>query len=239
MIFDNLLLHPEEIKKTLQYSLERNESLLLTYFNQNCLNVYCKNPDYKKLIDNSFKVYQADIGVYFILKIFGEKNIERIDATAMNELLLNELIKNKIPIAIVGGNFQDEFVKDKAIKSGINLVAYHNGFFSEKETPEVINNLVGSACRVIMIGMGVPKQELLAGMLSEALHSQIIICVGNFFEFYFKTVLRAPLFIRKIGLEWMFRLLNEPLRLWKRYLIGIPVFFYQVIKLKFSKEDNL
>jgi N-acetylglucosaminyldiphosphoundecaprenol N-acetyl-beta-D-mannosaminyltransferase len=238
MIFNQLVLHPLDVKNKVNDSLERKESLLLTYFNQNCLNIYFTNPVYKRLIDSQFTIYQADIGIFFALKIFGKKSIKRIDATAMNRILLEELIKNKIPVAIVGGNFQDEFVKEMVIKRGMNLTAYCNGFFSEKETPEVINNLVHSACRVVMIGMGVPKQELLALELSESLSSPIIVCVGNFFEFYFKTKLRAPIFFRKIGLEWMFRLLTEPLRLWKRYLIGIPVFFYQVIKLKLSKVDN-
>jgi exopolysaccharide biosynthesis WecB/TagA/CpsF family protein len=80
--------------------------------------------------------------------------------------------------------------------------------------------------------MGVPKQELFAEQLIRTSNERVIICVGNFLEFYFGTKKRAPYFLQKIGFEWMFRLLSEPKRLWRRYLLGIPLFIYRVIKIK-------
>jgi len=84
--------------------------------------------------------------------------------------------------------------------------------------------------------MGVPKQEIFAEKLSQSQNSKVIICVGNFFEFYFKLKKRAPVFVQNIGMEWLFRLFTEPSRLWKRYLIGIPVFFFKIFRIKFFRD---
>jgi N-acetylglucosaminyldiphosphoundecaprenol N-acetyl-beta-D-mannosaminyltransferase len=86
--------------------------------------------------------------------------------------------------------------------------------------------------------MGVPLQEKIAFELSKRINGLQIICVGNFLEFYFGTIKRAPKFLHNSGFEWIFRLLTEPRRLWKRYLIGIPVFIARIILLIKKMEAN-
>ncbi|MGB5288193.1 MAG: WecB/TagA/CpsF family glycosyltransferase, partial [Ignavibacteriaceae bacterium] len=210
----------------------------LTYFNQHCLNIYYKDETYKKLLDSKFEIYQADLGIFLSLKVLWRKKINRIDATAMNQMILKELIINKTPLTIIGGKFDEQFIQEETAKRGINLYEFQSGFFAEDQTENVIEHLSSSLSRVFMIGMGVPRQELFAEKLSRTSDSRVIICVGNFFEFYFGANKRAPVIIQKIGLEWMFRLFTEPRRLWKRYLIGIPVFIYRIIKLKFNGKNR-
>ena len=234
MIFNKLITHPEEVVQKVLDSIERQEQLLLTYLNQHCFNIYANDNEYRNLIDNQFISYQADLGMFLALKYVYGKKLIKIDATAMNQVILKELIEKKIPLSIVGGNFDTKFVLDKCNQENINLVTYHNGYFEENQSENIIKNLNDSKYQVFIIGMGVPQQELFAKKLSLNMNNKVIICVGNFLEFYFSTKSRAPVFIQKIGLEWMFRMLTEPLRLWKRYLIGIPFFIYRIIKIKFT-----
>ena len=237
MIFNKLLKEPEEVLNNVILSIERNQSFLLTYFNQHCFNIYCKNEVYKKVIDSYFDAYQADLGVFLALKFLEKEKISRIDATEMNQVIMNELIKKKHTLVIVGGNFDEEFIRKEAIKRGINFVGYHSGYFNESQTSDVIEYLKKFNAQVYILAMGVPLQEIFAERLSQSLNSKTIICVGNIFEFYFGTKKRAPVFIQKIGFEWMFRMLTEPQRLWKRYLIGIPLFIYRIIKIKLARTD--
>ncbi len=236
MIFNNLLIDSTEIKQIVFDSIEKNESLLLTYFNQHCLNIYSENQTYKQILDTKFKVYQADLGVFLAIKFLERKKVKKIDATAMNEVIINELIEKKIPLIIVGGKFKPEFIRNEATKRGINLVSYQHGYFQESQMNEVIQNLNNLKNKVFIVGMGVPYQEIFAERLSEISDSKIGICVGSFLEFYFGTKKRTPVFIRKIGLEWMFRIITDPKRMWKRYLIGIPVFFYRVVKINLTRN---
>ena len=234
MIFNKLLSSPESVTEKVFDSVLRNQSLLLTYFNQHCFNVYFEDEIYRNLIDRKFNAYQADLGVYLAAKFLNHSNPKRIGSTTVNEIILKGLISKDIPVAIIGGNFERSFILREAKNSGINLVYYKSGFFAEPEVDNIIDQLNRLDVQVIFVGMGVPKQELFAEKLSISLHNKIIICVGIFFEYYFTTTKRAPVYIQKIGFEWMYRLLSEPKRLWRRYLIGIPEFIFRVIKIKFG-----
>jgi N-acetylglucosaminyldiphosphoundecaprenol N-acetyl-beta-D-mannosaminyltransferase len=234
MILDKVLTSPNDVLHKVLDSIDEQKSLLLTYLNQHCFNIYSSNVYYRKLLDTKFDIYQADLGVFLALKIFFSKKINRIDATAMNKVILEELIRGNIPLVIVGGIFDKKFVQDETKKRGINLVAYNTGYFEEIQTDSIITELSKINTRIFIVGMGVPQQELFADKLSQTSGPKVIICVGNFLEFYFGTKKRAPVFIQKIGMEWMFRLITEPGRLWNRYLIGIPLFIFRILKLKFE-----
>jgi len=236
MIFKKLLSSPESVTEKVFDSVKLNKSLLLTYFNQHCFNVYYEDEAYRNLIEQKFNAYQADLGVYFAAKFLNHSDPKRIESTAINENILKELIAKKIPVVIIGGNFEESFILKEAKKHGINLVFYKNGFFDETDVDNIFRQLASFNVQVIFVGMGVPKQELFAEKLSRSLRNKVIICVGIFFEYYFGTTKRAPVFIQKIGLEWMFRLLTEPKRLWRRYLIGIPEFIFRVIKMKLGSK---
>lgn len=236
MIFQLLSPDSQEVTKKIFNSIADNKSLLITYFNQHCFNVYYEDAVYKELIKNKFVAYQADHGIYFASKMLNLSYPERIDSTSLNKKVLQKLIDKNIPLAIIGGRFDESFILKKTKNVGINLVFYQDGFFEEPEIDSIVERLNDLDVRVIFVGMGVPKQELFAEKLSKYLKNKVIICVGIFFEFYFGTTKRAPVFIQKIGLEWMFRLLTEPKRLSRRYLIGIPVFFYRIFKIKLGKS---
>jgi exopolysaccharide biosynthesis WecB/TagA/CpsF family protein len=235
MIFDKLLSDPEIIAKKVFNSISKQKSLVLTYFNQHCFNIYIENQDYRDLIDNKFTAYQADLGVYLAKRFLNHIAARRIESTAMNEKLLGEIINKNIPIVIIGGDFEETFVAEEAKKKGINLASYIKGFFNLDQMDEIVNSLSNRNMQVFFIGMGVPKQESFANILAKKFPNKVIICVGIFFEYYFGTIKRAPQFFQKFGIEWLFRLLYEPRRLWRRYVIGIPKFIIRVLKIKFSR----
>lgn len=236
MIFNDLILSSDEVLRKIQVAIEKEEQLLLTYLNQHCFNLYNRNDKYRELLDKKFSVYQADSGILLALRFLWRKKIKRIDGTSLNQIILEELIKRNEPLVLIGGNFSEEFIKAESIRRGINLMKYINGYFDQSETEEYISQLKNCYARFFFIGMGVPKQEFFALHLSQHFPNGIIICVGNFLEFYFGTKNRAPVFIRKLGLEWLFRLSTEPKRLWKRYLLGIPYFLYLIVKHKINKS---
>lgn len=84
---------------------------------------------------------------------------------------------------------------------------------------------------IIVLAMGMPKQEQVALHLQQAMETKaLLICGGAILDFTAARFPRAPLLFRKMGLEWAFRMLIEPRRLFKRYAIGIPVFFYYLLR---------
>jgi len=236
MIVDNLLLATDEILSKVVESIEKNKDLLLTYLNQNSFNIYFRNESFRLLLDTKFKVYQADTGVFLFLKCLNKGNVTRIDATSVNKKILIKIIDMKIPICIIGSNYSEDFINEECAKRNINLAGYQHGYFNDSDMERIINKIKLLSSQVFFVGMGVPKQEIFASELNKALENKVIICVGNFLEFYFGTIKRAPKIFQKLGLEWMFRLITEPGRLWKRYLIGIPQFIFRSIKIILTKN---
>ena len=86
--------------------------------------------------------------------------------------------------------------------------------------------------------MGVPRQELWIARHIDARHCTLPIAVGALLDFLSGTVPRAPLWMRQLRLEWLFRLWVEPGRLWRRYVVGNPLFLLRVIRQKLSRKPE-
>ncbi len=208
---------------------ELDMNLLLTYLNQHCFNLYKTNSNYKKILDGKFNVYMDGSGIYYALKLFNKKNIERFNASDLNEKLFEHIRNAKEKLFIIGGDFSKDRIQEFKNK-GFNFCGYQNGYFDSEVENEIIDNIKKAEPDVIIIGMGIPKQEIFASKLNENIKGKKIICVGNFLEFYLGTVKRIPKIFRNLGIEWFFRLITEPKRLWKRYILGIPLFVFFVLK---------
>lgn len=235
-IFEKIITNENEIYDLIIKSLNENNNVLISYINQHTFNIYYSDKNFRKLLDKKFIVFSDGIGIYFGLKFLGKKNIQYFHGSDINYDLSNYFIQNQTKVFIVGSKFKTDFILNKAKEKKLNLVGYQNGYFTDDYIDTIINEINNKNPDVIMIGMGVPKQEFLANRISEHINCSAIICVGNFLEFYFGTIVRAPKFLQKIGLEWLHRLIVEPKRLWKRYIIGIPLFVIRIFILKINKN---
>jgi len=235
MLFNNLIISENEALRIVEDDLSFNKQLILTYLNQHCFNIYKSYSDYKNLLDNNCTVFLDGFGVYAALKFLGYKNVQKFNATDLYYKIFQQFSVNQTKLFFIGGNYTDEFISEKTKEKKLKICGYQNGYFKNGEFDVLIETIDNSSPEVIIIGVGVPKQEILAAKISGSIHNKVILCVGGFLEFYFGTKKRAPKFITKIGLEWLHRLLREPKRLWKRYLIGIPLFIFQILKLKLLK----
>jgi N-acetylglucosaminyldiphosphoundecaprenol N-acetyl-beta-D-mannosaminyltransferase len=95
---------------------------------------------------------------------------------------------------------------------------------SSGELQETAAQIRESGTDALWVGLGSPKQDVVAQQLRALDAAPIILCVGAAFEFVAGTKRRAPLWMRRSGLEWLHRLASEPRRLWRRYLIGNALF---------------
>lgn len=112
-----------------------------------------------------------------------------------------------------------------------------------EETNQIISKINDSGARILFIGVGSPKQEKWAYSNLASLNTGPILCIGASFDFIAGTVKRAPRFIQKSGFEWLWRLIKEPRRLWRRYILRDSRFiflaFRELINIKKKGLINL
>ena len=100
---------------------------------------------------------------------------------------------------------------------------------SQTEEAAVIRDIHESGAGVVFISLGCPKQEIWAHTIKHQLPA-VVLTVGAAFDYHAGTLRRAPLWMQKFGLEWLFRLITEPRRLWRRYLVTNTLFAFGLVR---------
>lgn len=110
---------------------------------------------------------------------------------------------------------------------------------NEEENQKIIDILNESKANVLVVGVGAPKQEKWIYKYKDQLkYVKIYLAIGATIDFEAEKVKRAPVWMQKIAMEWFYRLVKEPRRLWKRYIVEDMPFFKLVLKQKFGKYKN-
>lgn len=223
-IINHLIVTRDKLEEIINQIFTDSKGCLVTYFNQHCFNVAHEDKNYRNLLKNFF-VFQEGIGMYLFLKVLN-KQINRIDATEINSIILERLKTMNRKFIFIGGDFnRKKFMNDCRLKS-LNIENYYHGYF--ENTNEIKNLLFNNESDVVIIGMGVPRQEFTAYELFNSFPDKKFFCVGNLMNFYLGYQKRCPKIIRKFQLEWLFRLVQKPERYFVRYFIGIPLFFLRI-----------
>jgi N-acetylglucosaminyldiphosphoundecaprenol N-acetyl-beta-D-mannosaminyltransferase len=116
---------------------------------------------------------------------------------------------------------------------GLQVAGIYSPAFREAaaaEDPAIIDHINAQAPDIIWVGLGNPKQEIWMADHRAALTAPVIVGVGAAFDFHAGVKRQAPRWMMRLGLEWLFRLMSEPRRLWRRYLINNPQFIVLMIK---------
>ena len=112
----------------------------------------------------------------------------------------------------------------------LNIVGWRNGYFGKQNVKEVIDEINQKGTDILFIALGTPAKEYFLYDNKDILECKFAVGVGGAFNIVAGFQKRAPESIQKIGFEWLYRLLQEPKRMWKRYLIGNFLFLFLVLK---------
>ena len=110
----------------------------------------------------------------------------------------------------------------------------HHGYFSENEEKTIIDKVKDSGCDILFLALGTPKQEEWMAKNQFALNVPVTIGVGSSLDRISGDFRSPPKWMTDIGLEWFFRIFQDPWRLGKRYLIEDPIFFFWILKARFN-----
>ncbi|MDW7691033.1 WecB/TagA/CpsF family glycosyltransferase [Flammeovirgaceae bacterium SG7u.111] len=204
----------------------------LTFVNAHTVNIVCEQPEAKEAITSSDFVLNDGIGLDLAASYKGEKFSENLNGTDFTPEVLGLCEKKGYKVFLFGTKQEILEVTVKNIKAkfpNLNIAGYRNGFFTNEDTPSIVEEINESGADVLIVAMGNPKQEMWIYENRSALKVKLAMGVGAFFDFTAGAVTRAPMWIRKVKFEWLYRLYLEPQRMWKRYLVGNFKFMFRVL----------
>ena len=207
--------------------------------NVHALNLAHDDPEHRAALDRADMVLNDGRGVMLGARILGDRFPEDLHGNVFTPLLIERAAQKGWPIFFLGAapGVADEAARVLTNRyPGLQIAGTHDGYFKREEEPEVCEKIRASGAKVLMVGMGMPIQEQFLDRNLEVTGVQLASTVGAFFDFQTGKVPRAPEWVQRFGIEWVYRLLKEPKRLWRRYLLGNPLFVFRVIKQRLSKS---
>lgn len=215
---------------------------LFTYVNAHCMNLANRDREYKMALDAFDVVYPDGMSIVWAGRFLGHPVKERLSAADYFIALCEEAARRDISIYLVGGYPDVPGPAVDALLSRIpqlNIAGWRHGFFeSDDEERAAVEQINSSGAALLIAGMSVPVQEKWVLRHRAVIKAPAIWCVGALFEYIGGRTPRCPRWMARCGLEWMFRLIVEPRRMWRRYLIGNVMFVWRVLKEKFSRFKN-
>lgn len=225
-----LSLHNDTLQTTvscLTRDLHQADQRTVAFVNADCINQLASNTQYQKTLGTFDHLYADGVGMRIAGKMQGHQFIDNVNGTDLFPLLAGKLEHSGKRIFLLGGKpgiAQKVACYLEANFPTVKVAGEQHGYFSNDELPAVVKQINTSRADIVLVAMGAPRQEHWINTNRSALDAKLLIGVGGLFDFYSGTVSRAPLWLRKLSLEWVWRLMMQPADKAKRYLIGNPAF---------------
>ena len=229
-----------EVIEYLTQNRDRRAPLWMACLNPHSYVVALSDRLFERSLKNADWLLPDGVGIVLASKIFRNSLKKRFSGPDFF-LGLNELLNlhSDCRVFFLGSSESTlEMIVDKMLMDYPNISiagSYsppYKSEFSKEDNAEIIEVINSSKADILWVGMTAPKQEKWIYSNKKSLDVKFIGAIGAVFDFYAGKTPRAPKLIRKFGLEWLFRLAQEPFRLWRRTLVSVPIFFYSVCKEK-------
>ena len=172
-------------------------------------------------------------GVLWAAEQLGQHIPERVAGCDLAVALLQEASQHKTPVYFFGAEpgVAEQAVKNmEALIGPLQVVGIHSGFFEEQEEVNIIKAIEDGGAKLVLVALGVPKQEKWITSKLSHLDKVVAIGLGGSFDVMAGTVKRAPQWMQRNRLEWLYRLLNQPQRIGR--MMALPKFMWAVKQSK-------
>jgi len=229
---DNLTMH--ETLKIIDDTISNNKRLSHVVVNASKIVELQEDIELRQSV-NSCDLINADgQSVVWASQLLGKSLKERVAGIDLMENLIKVSHEKGYKIFFLGAKQEIvlDVVSHYSEKYSEQIIAgFRNGYFSKAQEKEVALEISNSGAQLLFVAISSPKKENFMHQYKKELSNvNFTMGVGGSFDVVAGLVKRAPLWIQKLGLEWLYRLIQEPRRMWKRYLIGNTKFIFIVFK---------
>lgn len=223
-----LLADQKEATEIISQLFTQKKAVVLSFVNAHAFNLCHKDLNFCNALLDSDLILRDGIGMKILFSLIGVNAGANLNGTDYIPMLLNKYKGRRL--ALIGTESRYLYKATKKLTTqGHSVVLCATGFHKLQYYLDLVKS---TKPEIIIIGMGMPKQEILSILLRDVVdQSCLIINGGAILDFMGCKIYRAPLWMRKIKLEWLFRLMQEPKRLFSRYIIGNLIFLLRSFDL--------
>ena len=221
----------DEALAAIEAALAARQPTRISFVNADCVNIAAVDASYRDNLAATDWVFIDGIGMRIAGKIMDQPVRDNVNGTDLFPRLCESMATTNQRVFLFGakpGLAEAAAEWARARFPGLQIAGTRHGYFppgTEAETSAVIR---ASRADVLLVALGAPEQEAWISRNMAATGVTVALGVGGLFDYYSGRIPRAPLWMRRTGLEWLFRLVQEPRRLWRRYVIGNVVFLARI-----------
>jgi exopolysaccharide biosynthesis WecB/TagA/CpsF family protein len=210
---------------------QRDEPAWVAVENVHGVNIAWSDPSFRSVLERADLVLNDGKGVMLAAMLQGSPFPADLNGNFFTPLLLQRAAERGWPVYFLGA---DPGVAEAAARvlrarlPALEVVGCRQGFILPGEEEGVVDAVRRSGAGLLLVGMGNPLQERWLDANMARTGARLGLGVGAFFDFQSGKVPRAPAWMNRAGIEWVHRIGQEPARLWRRYLVGNPLFLWRV-----------
>jgi N-acetylglucosaminyldiphosphoundecaprenol N-acetyl-beta-D-mannosaminyltransferase len=232
----------EETLQTVVDAIEANKQIHHVVVNAGKIVAMQKNAELRESVNSSDLINADGQAVVWASRILGHPLTERVAGIDIMQNLVKVAYRRKYKIYLLGAT-EEVVSRVAAIYSdtyGPGIIAgCRNGYFDEQDEGTVAGTIARSGAQILFVAISSPMKENFLYRNRELLKGvNFIMGVGGSFDVVAGKTKRAPRWMQRAGLEWFYRFLQEPRRMWKRYLVGNFKFIMLVLKERFNGSGN-
>lgn len=184
-----------------------------------------------RIIRHAHLIIPDGAGIVWALRLSGQ-TVDRLAGIDLAASALHRAAIAGRSVALLGGKRDviERLVNIlPKVHPGLNIAAYHDGYVNAEDEEATVDALAKANPELLLVAMGVPRQEYFIDRWAHAFPGTVIIGVGGSFDVWAAAAKRAPVFMQRLHLEWLYRLIVEPWR-WRRIGSALPNFGWQVVR---------
>ncbi len=227
----------EETVSFCEKMLETETAHIVLTANAEMLMLARKHEGLCRCLQEADLVVADGAGILWAGDVLGTPFPERVTGADLSARLLAEAAEKPWPVYFLGGApgvAQKAAENIAASHPGFRIAGTHDGFFDETEERKILQAIRAAGTKILLVGMGVPKQELWLFRHKEELSGVLAIGVGGIFDIMAGNLRRAPLWMQRHRLEWAYRLWQQPSRLGR--MMALPKYMRAVKQWKKQKN---
>ena len=220
--------------------LDDDRPSLVAYVNAHALDLAWDDPGYHEVLRGADLVLNDGIGVALAARMRGSRFPENLNGSDFNPRLLELAAERGARVFLLGaagGIAERCAARLRQQAPSLQIVGTRDGYFGDAASDEIVGAVRRSRADVLLVAMGNPRQEEWLAEHLGATGCRLGVGVGAFFDFTVGAQRRAPGWMNKLGIEWVYRLIRDPARMWRRYVLGNPRFLLRAWRTRREERD--